>query len=159
MKTRAPEHSAEELNKYFRDAAEAAVACEPKLPAAGIAELVLNGADADVAEEMGQILLLRHFATMAREIRAEQLRREREQYLLPGFDHLPARIAIGKNRRVFIRQANLTQLRNYLRALNRSHRNRRENDLRRKEMTELLEGMTKASRKHKGITAAQALGL
>jgi hypothetical protein len=128
---------------------------ESDAPAPILAEKLLHEADPVVIAELGQSLMITHFARLIRAERRKGALQRHEQFTL--FEHLPLRIWISENKRVKLEAATYTALRQYHRFLNRHHRNRKREDPKLAETKALMERVRKANQR--GITVGEVLGL
>jgi hypothetical protein len=115
--------SAEALETETGELVENGVILHPDLPAAPLAEILLEEAEPGLLRELGRALTIRH---LIRAIRAERLRGRKpieSAPLFAGLNHLPRTITLDGKRRVFAK-ANRTQLRAYLTSLHARHKDR-----------------------------------
>ncbi len=102
--------------------------------------------------------LVRNFYVNA--IQAERRRQSaataKAQPMLPGFEHLPARIAIA-GKRVALLTANFSTIKAYYWSLMKKHTERKRNDPKIIEAKRLLDEMTKRAPNDKGITVREVL--
>ena len=158
MATR-PQIGLKELEKVAAELAENAALLEPKTPAENLAIRIIEEAEPDFLAELGRMLMVGHFTRLVRAARAAQSKADRQQLLLPGYAHLPIRIIGKRDRRLALRTATYADVQRYCKFLGRQHRERKDNDAKLAEANELLEKMRKASKKTRGITVAEVLGL
>jgi hypothetical protein len=147
------------LQATAEEAVRDSLILEPKLPAVQLAPRLISTADPNFIGELSGQLLLNHFVRLIRAERAARAKDERKQILLPGFDHLPLRIAISKTKRSALRDATYTGVRSYCRMLGASHTDRRRGDPKLKEALNLRDLMRKYNRTRRGITVGEALAL
>lgn len=156
MKRTAKPPNITDVLSVFQDAIQNAVVLQPTVSALEIARLVSEENDPEMLAELGRQLALAHLAKMARAERAKAARTN-PQTVLPGFEHLPRRIAISETERVPLREATYTQVRAYYRLLRERHRELGENSPKLKEAKALMERMERSLQKDRGVTVAQVL--
>jgi hypothetical protein len=126
-----------------------------KLPAVQVAEKALESAEPDVVAQYGRVLLLGDLQRRIRAVRLKEARAARPQFSFPGLEKLPPRITVADGTRCKLQDARITQLRAYLKVLNRQHKDRRSADPRIVETKSLIKVVTRHSRKHRNITVGE----
>ena len=129
----------------------------PNMPAIQLAGMLVEEADPELSANLSGFLV-RNFYVNA--IQAERRRQSaataKAQPMLPGFEHLPARIAIG-GKRVALLTANFSTIKAYYWSLMKKHTERKRNDPKIIEAKRLLDEMTKRAPNDKGITVREVL--
>lgn len=132
---------------------ENALILYPDLPSIQVAEQLISSLEVD---QLRQVAL----APVLKAVRAIRARlKGREQPTLPGFDRLPTFVLDWQKRKRSILNATCWDIECYVRRLGGSYLKRKRNDARLKEAKDLLKKMRAASRKKRGVTVGEVLGL
>lgn len=134
----------------------AVILAAPDVPADLLAARLYDD-EPKLSAKLARELVLLHYAHLIRVARARENRKDADQLLLPGFEHLPARIAVAPGKRRFIEKARYTDLRAYFRLLNRKHRDHWRNNTKLGEVKKLMELMQKHSRETPWITVGEVM--
>lgn len=118
-----PTRSAKDLETESREAVKRALILHPNLPAIHLSEIIVNEeVEPEFVAELGRALTIRHFAKAIRsERRAEKAKEQPAPLLFPELDQLPQRISTAEGTRPKLESATISQLRAYIRMLNKKH--------------------------------------
>lgn len=150
--------SEDEVFALAQASIEQALIIHPNLPAIQLAGLLVENSDPELAADLSDLLMREYYARgILAQRREESIETARAQPMLPGFEHLPARIQVGEGKRVRLLSANYAAVREYYRSLIRAYGERRRNDPKLREAKALLDEMQKHSRANKGITVREVV--
>lgn len=139
-----------------RQAVTDALILMPKIRAADLAEALLNNSY-DFQPALNEILARNFYIAAANTQRREQAASNRAQLRLPGLEHLPLKIPVANGKRIRLLNANREGVRAYYWSLMKKHSDRKRSDPQIIEAKALLNEMTRAARKDKGITVREVL--
>ncbi len=110
--------SLEDLDREAKELVSDALILEPDSPAKNIAQRILDQCEVEFLEALGRMLVARYLKRLVgvarRKIAAAQ---PKEPLLFPEWNALPERIPISDGVKAPLRNANISQLRAYLRTL------------------------------------------
>jgi hypothetical protein len=110
--------------------------------------------DESAIREFGRTLTIRYLVRLINAERRRKFRPKQQQLpLFPGLDHLPQRIVTPEGKRPLLAKSTATEIRAYVKGLNRKHRERIE------QLQTVLQFMGKYIRNNRGITAAEVANL
>jgi hypothetical protein len=119
-----PTRSAKDLESESREAVKRALILHPNLPAIHLSEIIVNEEiEPEFMSELGRVLIIRHFAKAIRSERRAEKEKTAEPMppLFPGLDQLPQRISATDGTRPRLESATVSQLRAYIKMLNKKH--------------------------------------
>ena len=109
--------------------------------------------DESTVRDFGRVLALRYIGKAIEAKRRKPRPKPEYASLFPGLDHLPQRIVTPERKRPLLAKATATQIREYIKALNRKHRERIE------ELQAVLDHMGPYITHNRGITVAEVARL
>lgn len=140
-----------------QEAIEQALILHPKIPAAQLADVLIEERGAEVAAQLGTALSRIFYTRGLLSARRKESAANRKQLLLPGFEHLPLKITVANGKRIRLLSANREGVRSYYWSLMKKHSERKRNDPKIIEAKALLDEMTKRARTEKGITVREVI--
>jgi hypothetical protein len=137
-----------------REVIENEVILNPKMPAIQLAETIYRGRP-EFTESLSEILLKDFYRRGILAERRKKVAKERTQFLLPGFEHLPVTITGYRGKRIRLLDANISGVRSYCWKLGKAASERVRRDPKLKEARTLLRKMK--ARRDPGITVREVL--
>lgn len=137
------------------EAVENALILSPDLPSIELADKLSREADAEFLRGLAREFFLKLVKAQRRKMQAST----REQFRLPGFEHLPIRIQIAGDKKQKLLNANYYGTREYYKHLSAKYDARKATDPKVQEAKALMEFMREKSQTDRGITVGRAFGL
>ncbi len=156
-KTIRPQRSMADLAAELQQQIESLILLEPDLSVAQLAQQAVQEAEPGLLAELSAHLVVSFALKLARAERSKQSREQRPQMFLPGFEHLPQRIAVADKKRMPLEKATYSDLRAYIRRLTNLHRDRMKQDPKLTEARMLLGRIAKYNREEPGITVREVM--
>jgi hypothetical protein len=125
------------------------------LPSIQVAEKLILSMSVDELRQACMAPALKAVIT----VRSRLKKKEHEQQALPGFERMPLFVLDSKKRRRSILNATCWDIGRYVYRIGGSYQKRKRNDARLKQAKELLKKMRAASKRNRGITVGEVLGL
>lgn len=155
---KAPKMSVGDLAKTAEEMAANAIILEPRISPVVLAGRLVSEAEPDFVEELARSLMIVYFIRVIRAERAKQARKQRQELLFPGFEHLPMRILGNRDKTVTLARATFSDVRRYYKRLSKKYTERKTDMVKVAEAKALMDKMEKFARKEPGITVGDVLG-
>lgn len=149
--------SRESTLKEARAIIENALIVNPTMPATELAQLLFQHSEPEFQESLNAVLCQEFYARNIRSIRRKQAAADREQFKLPGFEHLPLKIPGPKGLPIQLLDANVSTVKQYYWSLMGKYSDRKRADPKIKEAKALWQAMKKGAEHEQGITVRQVL--
>ena len=147
----------DDVLKQARDFLEEAVILNPNTPAAQLSELLVGTDEPERTAALHLILECDFYRRGILAIRRKQTAADRAQLALPGFELLPLKIPGKKGALIDLLDANTFRVQQYYDSLMKAHRERKHNSPKIRQAKTLLDLMTEACTREKGITVREVV--